>query len=98
MPATHGSVGEKDVFVLLLCFFRCFAMAHDALICRKPFVSYIHQFLKLPFGGGGSLVELVLQGLDRFIQWRNAFLQFLEGAADIFGRSEEHTSELQSPC
>ena len=60
-------------------------MAHDALICRKPFVSYIHQFLKLPFGGGGCLVELVLQSLDRFIQWGDALLQFLEGAADIFG-------------
>ena len=54
---------HKDMFVLLLGFFRCFAMAHDALIRRKPFMSYVHQFLKLFFGGRGCLVHLVLQGL-----------------------------------
>ena len=30
-------------------------------------------------------MKLVLQDLDRFIQWGDAFLQFLEGATNILG-------------
>src|SRR5256885_8290514 len=58
-----------------------------------PYTTLFRSHTRLPHRGSGRVEPKQVRARDQFVQ-----LAVLDQGAVIHARSEEHTSELQSPC